>query len=150
MVYHFVKNIEIDVKADSLEEAKALVSEIDENDSNLEKDVCYYAGNSFEGVDYADIGVLEAEYDGCTEDEDSDPEEDLYSYLTEDYTYSITDKGRDYLDYLNGDYPEYDERDYDEHGNFVGAEEEEDTADGVDLEDAIAFIADAFMPLFLM
>lgn len=153
MIYHFVKNIEIDVKANSLEEAKTFVSEIDENNACLEEDVCFYADDSFseeDGVEYADVSVRDAEYDGCTDDEGSDPEEDLYAHLTEDYVYSITDKGRDYLDYLNGDYPEYDEKDYDEHGTFIGAEEEKDTADGVDLDDAVAFLADALMPLFLM
>lgn len=122
MIYHFVKNIELDVKANSLEEALAVVESADKYNSCLEQDISYYTDNSaFEdgSVEYMDISVKDAEFVGSTDDSDEDPEESFYDYLTEDIVYSITDKGKDYLDYINGNYPEYDENDYDEHGSRV-------------------------------
>ena len=134
MVYHFVKHVGFDIKADSLEQAKEIAEAID--DTNNIEDVAY--DTMFDAIDdVLDVGVLrdefydtcnahagETEYVGCTDDED-DPEERLFDYLTdddeddddEDVTYHITDKGRDWLDFAEGKYPQFDENDYDSHGN---------------------------------
>ena len=124
MVYHFVKHIGIDIEADSLEMATEIVDDLDNYDKYIEDkiaDCIEYGDFADEAEDY-DVHIGHAEYVGYTEDETSDPEERLYDYLTEDddnVRYVITDKGRDYLAYLKGEYPEYDESDYDEHGKRV-------------------------------
>ena len=133
MVYHFVKHVGFDIKADSLEQAKEIAEAID--DTNNIEDVAY--DTMFDAIDdVLDVGVLrdefydtcdahagETEYVGCTDDED-DPEKRLFDYLTdadedndEDATYRLTDKGRDYLDFLEGKYLQFNVNDYDRYGN---------------------------------
>ena len=139
MVYHFVKHIGFDIKADSLEQAKEIAEAIDEYEDDYSgiKDVAY--DTMIDAIDDAlDVGVLredfydncdahvgKTEYAGYTDDED-DPEERLYDYLTEDkdeddddVRYVLTDKGRDWFAYLRGENPDYDESNYDEDGNRI-------------------------------
>lgn len=145
MVYHFVKHIGFDIKADSLEQAKKIAKAIDECDVSIEDTACDVMLDAIDDVvdvdndNYDDIfddsvtHAGETEYVGYTEDTD-DPEERLYDYLTDDsadddyddsdedeedddVTYRITDKGRDWLDFVEGKYPQFDENDYDSHGN---------------------------------
>jgi len=73
MTYHFVKRIDIKVEAATLDEARDIVSEFDDEVIYDECDWCGF------NVDDCDVG--EAEYVGMTEEE---AEEELYLYLTED------------------------------------------------------------------
>lgn len=99
MVYHFVKHIGFDIKADSLEQAKEIAEAIDECDGEYNgiEDVAY--DTMIDAIDDAlDVGVLrddvyddcnvhagKTEYVGYTEDKNTDdPEERLYDYLTGD------------------------------------------------------------------
>lgn len=139
MVYHFVKHIGFDIKADSLEQAKEIAKAIDEGDDvSIEDTACDVMLDAIDDVldgsencmydDVYDNSVVHAgktEYVGYTEDT-NDSEERLYDYLTDaddedeeddDVTYRITDKGRDWLDFVEGKYPQFDENDYDSHGN---------------------------------
>ena len=110
MVYHFVKHIGFDIKADSLEQAKEIVEAIDDDTDSIE-DAAY---NSMENaIDYAlDVGVLredvydncgvhagDSEYVGYTEDDADDPEERLYDYLTDTEVPALEkDLGKIFLD----------------------------------------------------
>lgn len=137
MVYHFVKHIGFDIKADSLEQAQEIMKEADTYSGNIEDKAFDAIWDALDNV--LDVGVLrddvyddcdvhsgDSEYVGCTDDED-DPEKRLFDYLTdadeddedddEDVTYRLTDKGRDWLDFVEGKYPQFDENDYDSHGN---------------------------------
>ena len=137
MVYHFVKHIGFDIEADSLEQARVVMAEID--DCNGIEDTAYDAifdairntydldttSEEFDAFyDNCDAHAGNSEYVGYTDDEGNDPEERLYDYLTdadedddEDVAYRLTDKGRDWLDFVEGKYPQFDENDYDSHGN---------------------------------
>ena len=130
MVYHFVKHIGIDVEADSLETATEVVDDLTKHDEFIEKfieneifDCIGYSDSvSTNDVDDYEVHISNAEYVGYTKDEKSNPEKRLYDYLTDEddgVRYAITDKGRDYLANLRGEYPEYDESNYDEHGNRI-------------------------------
>ena len=126
MVYHFVKHIGIDVEADSLETATDLANDLDNYYDECIEDVIdeVLSESDFaEDVDDYDVHVGYTEYAGYTEDENTDdPEKRLYDYLTgedDGVRYAITHKGRDYLAHLRGEYPEYDESNYDEHGNRI-------------------------------
>lgn len=141
MVYHFVKHIGFDIKANSLEQAKEIAEAIDKgNDISIEDTACDVMIDAIDDVldssencmydDIYDNSVAHAgktEYVGYTEDT-NDSEERLYDYLTgdaddedeeddDDATYRLTDKGRDWLDFVEGKYPQYNENDYDSHGN---------------------------------
>ena len=128
MVYHFVKHIGIDVEADSLETAKKIVADLDNYDEYVEEyikdnmDECIEYGDFADEAEDYDVHIGNAEYVGYTEDEKNNPEKRLYDYLTgedDGVRYAITDKGRDFLANLRGEYPEYDESNYDEHGNRI-------------------------------
>ena len=124
MVYHFVKHIGIDVEADSLETATEVVDDLVNHDDFIEDEIadCIGYGDFANDIDDFDVHIGHAEYVGYTEDEESDPEERLYDYLTDEddgVCYTITDKGRDYLAHLRGEYPEYDESGYDEYGKRI-------------------------------
>ena len=120
MVYHFVKHIGFDIKADSLEQAKEIAEFIDDDTSNIE-DAAY--DSMVNAIDDAlDVGVLredfydncdvhagDSEYVGYTEDAD-DPEERLYDYLTDDDDdYDDSDDDEDYDEDEDDD--EYDDSD---------------------------------------
>ena len=126
MVYHFVKHIGFDIEAESLEKAMEFACDIDNYDDELED----FVADHFEDSDFIDdvdsycVHTGYTDYAGYTADEDTededsyDAEEDFLDYLTgeDDAHYVITDKGRDYLAYLKGEYPEFDPSNYDEHG----------------------------------
>lgn len=139
MVYHFVKHIGIDVEADSLEQAMDFVNDIDNCDDIIE-DAVYHCTEDDVNDFASDVASVSThcgytEYAGYTDDveEDDDSwkaEKNFYDYLTDDeeeVRYVITDKGRDWLAHMNGEYPEYDENNYDEHGSRI-----KDTSDEVD------------------
>ena len=150
MVYHFVKHIGFDIKADSLEQAKEIVEAIDEA-TDIE-DVAY--DTMIDAIDdVLDVGVLredvyddcdahagDSEYVGYTDDEDDDPEERLYDYLTgaddedeedDDVCYRLTDKGHDWLDFINGNYPQFNAADYDDHGKRIRPRRDTDVIDAI-------------------
>lgn len=124
MIYHFVKHIGIDVEAESLEKARDFVCDIDNVDDELEVLIAdsYEDSDSMVDIYDFDVHISNAEYAGYTKNEKNAPEKRLYDYLTDeddDVCYTITDKGRDYLAHLRGEYPEYNESNYDEHGNRI-------------------------------
>ena len=167
MVYHFVKHIGFDIKADSLEQAKEIAGAIDDYDDegNSIKDVAMYT--MLDAInDALDVGVLREDfYDNCDahvgnteyvgytddadDDDDFDAEKDFFNYLIdaddeddEDVCYILTDKGRDLLAHLRGENPDFDENDYDARGKRLTKTE--------DSEDAIAdAIANAIISAFL-
>lgn len=127
MVYHFVKHIGFDIKADSLEQAKEIAEAIDDYDDegNSIKDVAM--DTMFDAIDDAlDVGILRedfydncdahvgnTEYVGYTEDEDTDdPEERLYDHLTEDEDDYDYDEDEDYDE--DDDYDEDEDDDSDD------------------------------------
>ena len=137
MVYHFTKHIGIDVEADSLEQAMEFASDLDNYDDDIEDVVADILEDSdfVDDIDSFDVHNGWTEYAGYTDDgEDEDSEKDFLDYLTEDednVRYVITDKGRDYLAHLKGEYPEYDESNYDEHGHRY------ETKPSTNLEEAV-------------
>ena len=143
MVYHFTKNIGIDVEADSLEQAMKFASDLDNYDYEIE-DVSadlFEDGDFIDDIDSYEIHTGWTDYAGYTDDadEDEDSEKDFLSYLNEDddnVRYAITDKGRDYLAHLKGEYPEYDESNYDEHGHRINKGSEVSTLEKA-IENAI-------------
>jgi len=137
MTYHFVKHIGFDIEADSLEQAKEIANAID--DVTDIEDIAYDTMiNAIDDV--LDVGVLRDEFfDNCdahagniefvgvTETKgENDAEERFYDYLTDDddVVYRLTDKGRDFLDFVEGKRDDFDVNDYDEHGNRVADERE--------------------------
>ena len=137
MVYHFVKHIGIDVEADSLETATEIVDDLDNYDEYIRDDIeeSIEYGDFADEAEDSDVHIGYAEYVGYTEDEKSDPEKRLLDHLTEDddnVRYVITDKGRDWLAHLRGEYPEYDESDYDERGNRIAPIIDEATHEMID------------------
>lgn len=95
MIYHFVKHIGFDIKADSLEQAQEIMNRVDEyNDiSDSASDAIWDALKDTYNIDTlsdefdelyknCDAHEGDSEYVGYTEDTD-DPEERLYDYLTE-------------------------------------------------------------------
>lgn len=86
MIYHFVKNVGIDVEADSLEQATEFVNDID-NYEDLILETITDCNDFTDDVDSVDVHSGYAEYAGYTEDsadEDFESEEDFYKYLTDD------------------------------------------------------------------
>ena len=138
MIYHFVKHVGIDVEAESLEKAMEFAYDIDNYDDEIEDMFadCLEDSDFIDDIDSYDVHTGYTEYAGYTADENSDDEdsygaeEDFYEYLTDDEVrYVITDKGRDYLAHLKGEYPEYDESDYDEHGKRIREDEHDELGD---------------------
>lgn len=102
MIYHFVKNVGFDIKANSLEQAKEIANVIDKANQfghNRIEDSAYDV--MFDAIDYVSTSDDEysrlsnesnahagcSEYVGYTEDsddEDFESEEDFYKYLTDD------------------------------------------------------------------
>lgn len=85
MKYIFVKKVMFEVEADSLENAYKAMKEVDKDsllDDTAREDFEDAAGRKdlWDVIDNYDVDVLDSEYVG-TEDED-DPEECLYDYLT--------------------------------------------------------------------
>lgn len=109
MIYHFVKNVGIDVEADSLEQATEFVNDID-NYEDLILETITDCNDFTDDVDDVDVHSGYAEYVGYTEDsddEDFDAEEDFYSYLTDDCNgdcdhceHSFSSKEKDVVSFL--------------------------------------------------
>ena len=92
MIYHFVKNIGIDVQADSLEQATDFVNDIDNYDDMILNDTWTFIkhDNDFaDDIGGFDIHAGHSEYAGYTDDceddadDGDDPEERLYDYLAD-------------------------------------------------------------------
>lgn len=88
MVYHFTKNIGIDVEADSLEQAMEFASDLDNYDDEVEDTVAEILEDSdfVDGIDGFDVHSGYTEYSGYTDTsaEECDcnkSEEDFYNHL---------------------------------------------------------------------
>ena len=148
MVYHFTKNIGIDVEADSLEQAMEFASDLDNYDYEIEDVIAdlFEDGDFIDDIDSYEIHTGWTDYAGYTDDADEDdPEKKFYEHLAIDeltekdednVRYVLTDKGRDYLAYCKGEYPEYDESNYDEHGHRINKGSEVSTLEKA-IENAI-------------
>ena len=54
----------------------------------------------------------------------------------ENETYVLTEKGRDYIDFIHGEYPDFNENDYDDDGDYIYSDDFDDWYDDEeDLED---------------
>ena len=98
MKYIFAKKIMFEVEADSLENAYKVMKAVDEDsllDGAAREDIEDAADRKdlWDIIDNYDVDVLDSDYEG-TEDED-DPEERLYDYLTNnDNTKETSDADR--------------------------------------------------------
>ena len=53
----------------------------------------------------------------------------------ENETYVLTEKGRDYIDFIHGEYPDFNENDYDDDGDYIYSDDFDDWYDEEDDED---------------
>ena len=124
MVYHFVKRIDIDIEAESLEAAAEVIEDM-ENDyigdeiEDFLDDIAYDTDHADNIISF-DANSCYTEYAG--DPEEDDPEKRFYDHISdegEDDHYVLTDKGKDLLDYINGNRADFDESNYDEKGNRI-------------------------------
>lgn len=128
MVYHFVKRIGIDIEAESLEKAAEVIEDMESDFIDDEigdfLGVVAYDTDHADNIDSFSTDCNYTEYVGGAEEDD--PEKRLYDYISgnddeedEDTYYVLTDKGKDFIDTLNGKRTHFDPNDYDEDGKRI-------------------------------